>query len=214
MLCEIFRFLPASLSRNLDLAGNTRKGRGLLCGAVGTAWKDLGISGRVRPVLPDGGSPEGSGLPSAGAPGGSSSSPAAPYGLPAVRRAGDGRSAVAPFCRKTEKNFCGFTTRACPAFRRRCPCTRGFAPAFWTRGRIFCPQGRSASGNWPGEWGYAPVPGLLPPGGRASCGGGSHFGDTGETVELQVAESNLRARALYEKLGFLTVGAGECWWEI
>ena len=36
----------------------------------------------------------------------------------------------------------------------------------------------------------------------------------GETVELQVAESNLRARALYEKLGFLTVGAGECWWEI
>lgn len=36
----------------------------------------------------------------------------------------------------------------------------------------------------------------------------------GETVEMQVAESNLRARALYERLGFLTVGTGECWWEI
>ena len=36
----------------------------------------------------------------------------------------------------------------------------------------------------------------------------------GETVELQVAESNRRAIALYEKLGFVPVGVGECWWEI
>jgi ribosomal protein S18 acetylase RimI-like enzyme len=36
----------------------------------------------------------------------------------------------------------------------------------------------------------------------------------GETVELQVAESNRRAMALYEKLGFVPVGVGECWWEI
>ena len=56
---------------------------------------------------------------------------------------------------------------------------QGDLPRLWTRGRIFCPQGRSASGNWPGEWGYAPVPGLLPPGGRARCGGGAHFGDAG-----------------------------------
>ena len=35
----------------------------------------------------------------------------------------------------------------------------------------------------------------------------------GETVELQVAESNRRAMALYEKLGFVPVGVGECWWE-
>ena len=33
-------------------------------------------------------------------------------------------------------------------------------------------------------------------------------------LTLEVRDSNASARALYEKLGFLTVGAGECWWEI
>lgn len=35
-----------------------------------------------------------------------------------------------------------------------------------------------------------------------------------ETVRLQVLDSNHRAIALYEKLGFLTVGVGACWWEL
>lgn len=35
-----------------------------------------------------------------------------------------------------------------------------------------------------------------------------------DTVELQVASTNARALRLYQKLGFVTVGVAEEWWEI
>ena len=177
----------------------------------GKTWEFLAECARF---LPDGGSPEGSGLPSAGAPrrlllkSGCSVWPACG---PACRRR---TQRCGPLLPENGEEFLRIYNEGMSGVPAAMSLHQGICPGFWTRGRIFCPQGRSASGNWPGEWGYAPVPGLPAAGGRARCGGGSHFGDAGETVELQVAESNLRARALYEKLGFLTVGAGECWWEI
>ena len=96
-----------------------------------------------------------------------------------VRRAGDGRSAVAPSAGKRRRISADLQRGHVRRSGGDVLAPGGFAPAFGPGGRIFCPQGRSASGNWPGEWGYAPVPGLLPPGGRARCGGGAHFGDAG-----------------------------------
>lgn len=166
MLCEIFRLFTGEFGA-ATLILQEIPGRGEAYCVVqwvqpGKTWEFLAECARfcrmagARRVLA-------SHLP--GAPGGSSSSPAAPYGLPAVRRAGDGRSAVAPSAGKRRRISADLQRGHVRRSGGDVLAPGGFAPAFGPGGRIFCPQGRSASGNWPGEWGYAPVPGLLPAGG-------------------------------------------------